>query len=318
MSEVNTRALEDALASFCDKPEPEPFKYVCSMFWGPDSAMPYVWHRWNELALTRACEHQYCGLNGCANSSKSDFGAVWVLVNWMADPENTLGLVTSTTIKDSKKRMWGRILRYYDAANTIVTLPGEPLESIIRTRIDGVKTTDNSGISLLAGEKKKEREAVGKMIGMKNKRVFFCADEMPELSEALTEAFVGNLSKNEHTHMLGIGNFASIYDPFGRFVCPKDGYGSITPEDAEWETEMGWCVRFDGLKSPNFDEDKDRWKFVYNRKNLKDDRKNMGENTISWWRMVRAFPCPASATNTIYSEADFVSGRAYEKAVFDP
>ena len=48
---------------------------------------------------------------------------------------------------------------------------------------------ERAGLSLIAAEKSKTREAVGKFIGIKQKRVFLIADELSELSEAILQSF---------------------------------------------------------------------------------------------------------------------------------
>ncbi len=308
-------------------PKVELFKALVTYHFGPNSPNQFIWHPWADWFAERLCEHDRLGAIGCANSSKTDLGALWALINWDADPMNTLVMVTSTSLKDSKKRMWGRIERYWASAPEMVAR-GHMVPSIgmLRSRVldDGQGPTrshsksvepDDRGIALIAGEKKKEKDMVGKIIGMKAPRIFLIADELPELSEALAGAFDYNLSMNPGAQMVGIGNFNSIHDPLGVFVRPKRGYSSINAEQSsEWETEFGWCIRFDGLKSPNFDEDVDRWPFIYNRKNLAKHRK-LGENTIQFWRMCRSFPCPLGVDDCIYSDADFIAGRAQEIVV---
>lgn len=240
----------------------------------------------------------------------TDWAAVWAIVNWLCAPEDTLVLVTSTSLKDSRKRIWGSVTAYFQAAGR---LPGKLVDSMgtIRTMNEaGEANNDKQGIALLAGEKKKEKEAIGKMIGMKNNRVFLIADELPELSEAILEAAYSNLALNPYFQLIGIGNFNSLYDPLGVFVRPKDGYGSITPDDEEWETERGYCIRFDGLKSPNILDGEDKWP-IYTTKKLAAHRASLGENSAAFWRMCRSFPCPEGEENCIYSEADFVRGNAH-------
>lgn len=295
---------------------PALFKALVNHWFGEDSPYCFQWHPWNERQLELACKFGCLCIIGCANSSKTDFGAMWGIVNWMCSPHNTLVLVTSTSLKDSRKRMWGRVTTYLTG---LPAMPGQIVDSIgmVRSIVDGKKLADNAGIALIAGEKKHEREAIGRIIGMKQQRLIFVADELPELSPALTNAFFSNLEMNPQAQFLGIGNFASMYDALGEIARPKNGYASITPDDTEWETDKGWCLRLDGLKSPNFDYPTDKWKFVYNRKNLLAHRKNLGDNSAAFWRMCRSFPCPISADNTIYSEADFISSLAHETVEFD-
>lgn len=293
------------------------FKAAAEEYWGPKSTMHYEWHPWNLRGLELLCEWPYLAIIGCANAAKTDLGAIWGLLNWRFDPEHTLVLLTSTTLKDSRKRMWGRVKRYAEAMGA--DLPAKIIDSqgVIRANIPGKNLSEASSISLIAGEKKNEREAIGKLIGMKNQRIILIADELPELSDALFYAFLSNLSVNPQPQMVGIGNFASIYDPLGEFSRPINGWGTITPDHTEWITERGYCLRYDGLKSPNFEQEKDRWKFIYNRKNLADHRKNLGENSIEFWRMCRSFPCPAGTQDTIYSDADFLAVNAEGKVKFD-
>lgn len=172
---------------------------------------------------------------------------------------------------------------------------------------DGNELSEKCGIALIPGERKREKEAIGKLIGMKNRKVFMIADELPELSEALISAAMSNLALNDYFQMIGFGNFASIYDPLGIFVTPKNGWGSVTIDDEEWETVNGYCLHLDGMKSPNVLAGEDLYP-IYNLKNLKDHQKRFGENSALFWRMCRSFPCPEGETNCIYSDSDFIMG----------
>jgi len=113
---------------------------------------------------------------------------------------------------------------------------------------------------------------------MKAPNLILIADELPELSEALFYAFLSNLAVNERTQLVGIGNFGLEFTI--RWVIwakPVGGYASINVDMEEWETERGWCLRLDGLKSPNFLHAEDQWKCITTEKNLADHRKKLGE-----------------------------------------
>lgn len=250
------------------------------------------------------------------NSGKSDLYALWGIVNWMCDPRNTLVLVTSTSLKDSRKRIWASITSYFQSIEGIDNV-GTLVDSVgmIRSVMpDGSVGNDRCGIALIPGEKKKEKEAIGKLIGMKNANVILIADELPELSEALMSAAQSNLSLNPNFQMIGLGNFNSIYDPLGVFVTPKRGWGSITVDDEEWETKEGYCLHLDGMKSPNVLAGEDIYPRIYNKKNLKEHQSKYGHNSPLLWRMCRSFPCPAGEEHCIYSESDFIQGDAHGKS----
>ena len=296
------------------------FKNAARMLWptpedcGEKRGKPFYWHPWAERGLDVLCRYQYPALSGCASSGKSELGAIWAIINWLAAPAETIVLVTSTSLKDSRKRIWGSIVEHFQACPA---LPGKLIDSegIIRTVGADGKLSDRCGISLVAGDKRKARDAVGYIIGIKAKRVILIADELPELSPSLLEAALTNLVSNPYFQLVALGNFASVYDPFGEFTAPRDGWDSVTVNDEEWETKLGYCLRFDGLKSPNILAGRDEWPFLYNSKTLSKHRSDLGEKTGGFWRFCRSFPAPEGFENTIYTEADLLMGGAYQSDV---
>lgn len=298
------------------------FRKIVELLWPPKSAKHFIWHPWaekmNEVFHTHPItgkEYPHVAVSGCGGSGKTDFGAVYGLVNWMVDPKNTLILETSTDLKASRKRIWGSTVQYYQPLAS--GMPGKLVDSmgIIRTDDGSGVFNDKSGIALIAGEKKKEKEAIGKLIGAHNKRVILLADELCELTQAILDAAFSNLTTNPFFQMIAFANFKSRYDPFGIFAEPKDGYDSINLDSTEWETKRGYAIRFDGLKSPNIIEGKDVWP-VYGSKQLAAHRKDLGENSALFWRMCRSFEPPVGLDNTIYSESELAVGNANAEPIW--
>jgi hypothetical protein len=236
-------------------------------------------------------------------------------VNFIVAPYDTMVLVTSTTLKDSRKRIWGSIRDYWQAAPA---LPGKLVDSMGLIRFeDGTGgTSDKSGITLIAAEKKKEKEAVGKLIGFKNKRVIVIADEMPELSESILEASASNLSLNPEFQFIGIGNPASRFDAFGILAKPMNGWQSISPLEDEWQTERGLCIRFDGERSPNVLTGKLIYPWIVTQAKLDEAKARFGENSLAYYRMFRGYWAPTGDEDNIYSEAEIVSAQADQPAIW--
>jgi hypothetical protein len=283
------------------------FKRVVDLLWNhPDSKMPIEWTPWLERMIEAAFEHKYLAVAGCASSGKSQAYALWAIVNFLMKPWATLVIVTSTSLKESRKRIWGAIT---DLWRAVPGLPGKLVDSVGMIRMDDgtdTKYGDRCGIALVAAERKKEREAVGKLVGIKQQRVIFIADELPELGESILEAAYTNLSNNPYFQLIGIGNPASYYDPFGQFATPKDGWGSITVEDEEWETERGHCLHFDAHKSPNIIAGHVMYPWMITPSNLAESASKLGENSPGYWRMYRGFWCPTGSDSSIYSESDII------------
>lgn len=255
------------------------------------------------------------------NSGKSEFGAIWGIVNFLAGPSGTKVLVTSTSLKDSRQRIWGSVEEYWQAAATVLggetVLPGELVSAsgMIRYRQGNFKS-DRQGLVLIAGEKSKANEAMGKLIGYKGTRVILICDELPELSDKLLRAAEANLYSNPDFSMLGIGNPNSHYDPFGIFATPKEGWGSIHSDSEEWETVLGKCIRFDGEKSPNILMGEDKYPWMMTARKLQDFKNMLGETTQRYARFVKGWFHEAGTDEGIYSEADIIKYRGDAPAVW--
>lgn len=294
------------------------FTNVVDILWNHSkSPKRFDWHPWAEKMRDRACDHKYLSIAGCASSGKTDFGAVWAIVNYLSDPLNTSVLVTSTTLKDSRKRIWGSVRDYWTA---VPGLPGKLLDSygeIKPTGPNGKPVTGKTGISLLSAERKREKEAIGKMIGFKSQRVVVIADELPELSEAVLEAAFSNLSNNPEFQLIGLGNPASYYDAFGVLSEPRHGWASINASMDEWETTSGFCVRFDAERSPNvLAQDDSLYPWMIGPAKLAEAQKKYSKDSKHYWRMYRGFWCPTGGDDGIYSETDVVKHRADQPAIW--
>lgn len=284
------------------------FRKIAQILWGPNNKKQFIWHPWADRMNDVVHLPGHVGISACASAGKTEYLAIFAIINWLCDPVHTLVLCTSTDLKAARKRVWGSVVDYF---TSLPGLPGKLIDSrgMIVTVLDQGRISDRAGIALVACARSKEREAVEKIIGAHNKRVIMCADELPDISPAILGAAFSNLAINPYFKLVASGNFKSRYDSFGEFVKPKDGWDSINIESDFWETQRGVCIRFDGIKSPNIVDGKDEWP-IYNSAMLARHKKDLGEHTALFWRMCRSFEAPINLENTLYSAADFSTGRA--------
>lgn len=276
---------------------------------------------WTPLAVTmleRCLEYRFCGIAGHASSGKSVFGAIWALVNYLMDPNSTKVFVTSTSLEESKQRIWGVIERYWHAATAYFEAQGFPMpghlissRGMIRGILEG-KPSQLVGIALLAGGKGQDKKATTK-IGFKANRLFLVADELPLLTEEFNTAAIGNLSSNKNIHMIGIGNPLSYHDPFGKFTEPADGWSSINEHSYFWLTSRGCCIRFDGEQSPNVLARREIWPNLLTYEQVVNYKKDLGPDSPDYWRMVRGYWSPTGSVNAIYCEREIVDVLADKK-----
>lgn len=287
------------------------FINICSMLWPTHDKSPrkFFMHPWAVDMLDAVCTEKYVGVMGCGSSGKTDFFSVWGIVNFMADPVNTTILTTSTSLKDARQRIWGRICDYW---LTLERPPGKLLNSMGTIRMqDGDKFSERSGITLIAGSPSKEKEAVAKMIGFKNKRMILIADELPELSEAIVEAALSNLALNEHFQLVGLGNPKNHFDPMARLTIPANGdFTTINVDTGKWKTKLGVALHFDGLKSPNVVQGRKIYPGIIDAEKVANAARDMGEQSSGFWRMIRGFYCPTGEDDSVYSDIEITSSGA--------
>lgn len=309
------------------QPWREHFKRFVTTVWDrPDSARRFQWNPNAERMLDAALKHKFLGIAGHASSSKSEFGAIWAICKFLIgapgpngeppDPMFVKVFITSTTLQDSRGRIWGVIEAYWNEACRFFggeqNMPGRLVSSkgVIRAKV-GDKYTDLAGLALIAGGKGEDKEAPSK-IGFKARTVILIADELPLLSHQLYAAAQHNLFANPDFQMLGIGNPTSIFDPFGVFITPKDGWAAINDQCDGWETTLGYCIRFDGLKSPNVLCGREQYPGLLTLEKLNHYMAVYGSNSPGFWGMVRGFFCPSGNTAAIFSEMEIASHLAMD------
>jgi hypothetical protein len=173
-------------------------------------------------------------------------------------------------------------------------------------------------LSLIAAEKSRTREAIGKFIGLKQKHVILIGDELGELSLAIRQAALANLSKNPRFEFKGLSNPASRFDAFGDWSTPKDGWESITPEvDDEWTTKWGGkYIRLDGERSPNILAGETVYPFLPTIEKVEEDKLLLGEKSRAYMRMVRAVFFDSDETEGIYGESEIMKAGAMKTVEF--
>ena len=185
--------------------------------------------------------------------------------------------------------MWGKIVQYWTPCEA--WMPGKLVDSLSIIRyVDatGSPSKVTWPESAYHRRKKKEREAVGRIIGIHQERIVFCADDLTELSEAITEAAFFNLSKGtSYFQFIGIANPLSYFDPFGKFAAPIAGWDSITVADTSWMTERGICLHFDTTTNPRITEGDERLTWMDSQETIERELAMHGGKSAQYWRMFR-------------------------------
>jgi len=282
--------------------------------------------QWNPNALRilkNFHRHDILSVSGHASSSKSETSALLAVMMFFLDPKNTKILVTSTTVSSAQEKIWGKVKQIWNHLCKFFggeqNLPGKLLDSKNKIRYqDGDLKSELSGITLVVGEKSRMKESAEKIQGTKQGKVILIGDEFATLEHSLVTTALTNLSSNPNFKLLGGFNPDSYFDPGGIISRPAKGWHTITEQDDEWATEIepfgikGYCIRFDGEKSPNIIAGYEKWKGL-----LKPDKlaqyQAAGTKTREYYKMVRGYWSPTGMADAIYSEADIFRWRADSK-----
>ncbi len=316
-----TSTLTALLYGFANHKKPEAKEYyfwrIADVLWNnEDLPEPLLErHPWADLMIKEAIANKYLAVGGSASSGKSHTMAAWGIVNWLSRPSETLVLMTSTTLREARKRIWGSVI---SLLSVIEGMPGKIRDSIGNIAYINEKGTliEKAGLSLIAAEKSKTREAVGKFIGIKSKKIILIGDELSELSEAILNAGLSNLSKNPELQIIGMSNPSSRFDAFGVWSEPLLGWESMDILHAdEWKTKWGGkYIRLDGERSPNILAGETKYIYLPTEEKLDEDRKLLGEESRAYMRMVRAVFFDSDENEGIYLESEISQSGAMNPA----
>lgn len=122
-------------------------KNAINLLWNyKGSPTPIIWTPWIERMIETACKCDVVIMGGGSSSGKSLSMAIMATLFYLADPVDTLCLVTSTTIEGAKKRIFKDIKRLWRKE-----FPGKLVDG--KGQIKGVNEDgdidDSRGISII-------------------------------------------------------------------------------------------------------------------------------------------------------------------------
>lgn len=300
----------------------EHFRRMISLiFASPVAKKPFQWNPNASRIVDEYFANSFLAIAGSGSSGKSEALAIIAVGEFISDPENTGILVTSTTLAESRGRIWGRIEYYWQeyvdyckAYTETFKVPMLPIGDLVsssgliryRNPITNRKD-DTRGIRLVPGNESQVKDGIGRMKGFKARRLRFLADELSDLSHKLLEAAESNLFLNPDFKMVGCFNPASHFDPAGVFSEPIGGWSSINVLESDgWKTMRGYCIRFDGQASPNVVARKVIWEGLLTYDKLEDRRAALGDNSPRFMEQYRGCWSETGHADGIYSEAEII------------
>lgn len=230
-------------------------------------------HRWTDLIYSEIIRNMVTILMGCGSSQKTSHAAEYALIDYWANPDETLVLISTTTVDKLDLAIFGEIKMLFNSAQARYPwLAGNPIESKRAISTDNLEYMDTrdirKGFVGRACYVGKQYVGLGVFAGIKQKRIRFIADELqfmaPTFFDCLPNMFQSaGLDVNGDPDVKVIGSGNPKHDPYDQLSIaaePIDGWDSVAgdpqkPKTQCWNTKFhrGRCVNLIGTDSPNFD-----------------------------------------------------------------
>lgn len=292
-------------------------------------------HRFNLKARSARRVWELCSeqrqllIMGGGAVGKSFTFQMWLTLDYILDPENTLVNVISVTKGHSKGNMFGEICKTFKAIQQVIRCPGEIQQERIVTNV----TSDSAGIFLIGLQ---EGEAgVGRFRGLHPKprtgnphpkfgpltRVRHALDEAElvpsgiwkDIGNALITLEAGDV---EHLKIFGSSNPIDPNSEYGQRCEPSGGWLEHQDEWEEWDSARGWHIyRIDPAKTENVVERKLVCPGMVTYEGFVQAQLEYGEGSASWWSQCRGMFPPAADSRTIIS--NYLLQRARGEWIFE-
>ena len=218
-------------------------------------------HDWTDLMYHNFIENDLTILAGCPSSQKTSHAVEFALISYLARPENTLVVLSTTTMDKLDIGVWAELLMLWkDAKKRHEDLTGNVVaykRAITTDNVDEDEIRDyRRGILCRPTRSGGRWIGLGTLAGVKQDYVIYVCDELGFMDESFSSTWP-HLFSNGDVNIIGSGNFK--HDPDDQLSItaePKGGWSNM-PEPTQttvWDTKFmgGKCVNLVGTDSPNF------------------------------------------------------------------
>lgn len=258
---------------------------------------------------------RYIGLTGCGGAGKTHAAGLYAVAWWAVSPENSIAILTSTTVGMIGHRIWPIITHFHKNAYDVVTGKKLTFGHMVSSMKELRAAHDNpkNAIFALAVAQGETQKAIHNLKGMHDTRMLLIVDEANGTPPAIFET-IPNLKKGaQDVTVIVIGNPWDRQDPHGLCITPENGWGVFNEDLIEWrnkpvpgwQIESGIVLRFDGRDSPNVAAKKNLHPYIYTYDNWLQDNKPERIGTLQYWAQGRGMHPPEGMSNTIFNDQLF-------------
>lgn len=238
------------------------------LFFHYKAAQKLLWpneyvHRWSDLILSEVLNNTLTAITGPKDTGKTRSASKYALADYWAFPEETLFLVSSTTLAALDTRVWGDIKHLFRMAKAIHPwLSGHCIDSkraIVTDDIseDGEVRDMRKGLLCIPIKNNAgEFLSISTYVGIKQKRRRHLGDEFQFCGIGMLDS-IANMNSGDYKGVF-LGNPIGQNDPLDKLSEPEGGWDSL-PEPKKttvWKNRRflnSRTICLYGLDSPTFD-----------------------------------------------------------------
>jgi hypothetical protein len=305
----------------CGNGLPFHVKAACRILWPRR-----YWHRWCDLI----CEEflRSPGRTACFGPSSSGKSFVFVMcamVMFYARPKGTTVLISSTTLDDLQRRIWGYCIELdKEARENYPDLPGHFIESKLMLLADPKDTEGRSkkdGIIGVACKKGGQWQGLEGYVGTKNDVLLLVCDETQFMPVGFLDA-LANLESNENCYAGIMGNLPDVENPLGWAAEPQHGWDSLPDTEVSRTFKTKWvngrCIQLVGLDSPNLDypEGQEPYRGLIGRRYIDQCAHNYGKDSTKY-HMFASGKVPKQGMHcTVFTKAECIKHDASSSVIW--
>lgn len=288
------------------------FKCMHDYLWPKEVA---AWHYWTERRFRAHCgDYRYISLASGTSTGKSRDAAKIAVLFWLSNQKGHAVVIASTTLDSLESRIWGYALRLLKTAAIPIEyllLTSKPPKILCEAKNKKDKDSQH-GIFAVAAKRGDDENSINTWIGRHpDDGLMLVLDEGTDMPPALIGAFPNLEGNQKWFQCMIIGNSASKTDLHGALSTPLNGWESIDHnKQYEWETtrKKGICLYFHPEDSPAIHEVNPEKKkllstFLINSERLAQRKKQLGEESIEYWRMIVGFWKPDTVEDVVVTAA---------------
>lgn len=259
----------------CGAPLWELYKRFQEIVWPDD-----YHHRWTDLQLQTILDNTITTILGPKDTGKTHVALVrFGLTDYFCFPEETLIIISSTTLQALETRVWGDMKSMFQKAKeNFDWLPGHMIESK-----HAIATDDIDDESVIARDLRKgilcvpcktssgSYTGMASYVGMKQKRRRHLGDEFQFMAPGMMDS-ISNMNSGDYKGVF-VGNPIGQDDPLDKMSEPECGWEAAKePTKTEvWKNKRflnSKTICLFGPDSPNFDLPLNRYKGLINEDSI--------------------------------------------------